>query len=193
MRKYLNIKYNTSSWLVSTIRGICAKTEPTPAAQEFRFEISPESAAHNMNMIKQHKWNYKKAVKAQKGTRVTPGFEFHEIDTIKKVWGDRMDWHNICRIIKKGCFYPLAPGVPEKVRKSDVVHMYNVVITNQYLLRMKSRLYGSCTKRKSGRASSCPFPLIPCTTLSTFNLPHWVTSDKDPSMVFHIHFSLGHF
>ena len=81
--KYLSSNSNIKSWLISTISQICAREEKQPGPYPFLFEPTEAAARHNSNIIRNHKFNYKKAVKANRQTVISLGSEFRSIDSIK--------------------------------------------------------------------------------------------------------------
>ena len=87
------------------------------------FEPTTESATHNANLLRKYDFNYRQAVRANKGSVITPGSEFRSLATVSVLWQHRFDWFKIKRNIYKGIKYPLRDDPPEPTRISDLLHM----------------------------------------------------------------------
>ena len=121
MRKYLNEKYkNGSSWLLSELETICARTEKDLDMHSFVFEKSHEAAEWNKRVLEENDNNYEKTVKTQPNTVLSPGSEFRPTLALKRLLGHRKDWNEIEKTISEGTWYPMSEDVDNDTRIQDV-------------------------------------------------------------------------
>ena len=118
--KYLDENFENTTWLVETVKKLCNRAEKLPMMHEFKFHNTEEAVKHNTKVLRKYGYNFKNVVKNQKGTVLTPGSEFREVNALKDLWKNREDWSKIKKILKKGCEYPMGPDVPETTRLEDL-------------------------------------------------------------------------
>ena len=77
-------------------------------------------AAHNTNILQKYNFNFRSAVRVNKNTTISPGYEFRSCKRLKLIWKLQSDWKKIRNTIFKGVKYPLKPDFPDATRLLDL-------------------------------------------------------------------------
>lgn len=124
MRKYLNsTTERKESWLVTTLRDICAKDEPELDMHAFCFENTKDAAKWNEKIMRSYDNNFATAINNHKNTTLQPGSEFRPLDKLEKIWKHRTNWKFIEETLREGAVYPLKQPRDEETRIADLKGM----------------------------------------------------------------------
>jgi len=118
-----NSPHPTLSWLMQQIQLVLDSHENPPSMHRFMFENTSKAAKFNSKLIKNYDYDFVKTCKKQRGSVVSPGTEFRNINIIKPLFSHHADWKELRNIISKGCDYKLENIVDEKTRKNDLNEM----------------------------------------------------------------------
>jgi len=102
------------------IRTVLDSEEIPPSMHRFKFKNTPKAAKYNSKLLKNYDYDFIKTCRKQRGSVVSPGTEFRNIDTIKALFSHHEDWSELRNIISKGCDYKLEKIVDETTRKNDL-------------------------------------------------------------------------
>jgi len=110
-------------FILHQIATLCESKEETPKTHNFKFENNREAAKYNTKLIKHTDYDFEKCLNKQKGSMLSAGSEFRNIQKIRKLLQYHEDWPEIRDIISIGCDYQLQPETDEETRLSDLQAM----------------------------------------------------------------------
>ena len=105
------------------IKRIISLEESLPLQHYFKFENTLEAASFNSNIIKNTDHDFVKSYHKQRGSIVTAGSEFRDIEKLKSLLSNHEDWKEFRNIVTNGCDYKLKASVNEETRKADLTAM----------------------------------------------------------------------
>ncbi len=133
------VTYDWPSDLLKRVREVMVSSCPTPSAPEFRFELTNDTAEHNLAVLARHDFNLEKTLAAQKDSPLGPGREFRSPDVLHSVFCLHPLWSKTEDILTNGSKWPL-DDLSEDSRISDL----NDALTfgNHKALRRNRTSYG---------------------------------------------------
>jgi hypothetical protein len=81
--------------------------QPDPEHCNFKFEISPEAAEHNLGIIRGHQYDLNAALKAEGGTALRYGSKFNPPSILGLLLKKHRLWDSISSLLSNGIKYPL--------------------------------------------------------------------------------------
>jgi hypothetical protein len=86
---------------------------------EFKFEKSPEAAAHNASLLHSFNWDIDKAINSTHPSQLSYGSEFKPSSDLEELLREHPHWTHLREILEKGATFPLQNMSPED-RKKDI-------------------------------------------------------------------------
>ena len=105
-------------------------------------------AAHNTNILQKYNFNFRSAVRVNKNTTISPGYEFRSCKRFKLIWKLQSDWKKIRNTIFKGVKYPLKPDFPDATRLLNLKVMIKRGTTPPRNYLKKCQLFEKITIKK---------------------------------------------
>ena len=111
--------------LANTIKSMLQEPKSTLCDPELRFDITPEAAASNLELLKQHEFDLKAL--CNNGTRksaTTFGSEFKEISILQKLFKKHPRWPRFKKQLTEGVDFYLEE-LDEEIRRKDTKEAYS--------------------------------------------------------------------
>jgi hypothetical protein len=105
--------------LCRLLKAIAKKVEQTPNKVPFRFERTPEAAAHNSEIIQRHGYSLANCFKTMPNSTVSPGSEFRKIVHLEALIGRHPYWPKIKKTMTEGASAPVKAVPLERARVQE--------------------------------------------------------------------------
>ena len=108
----------TPSWFLRALTQVISTRLPTIQPPQFKFELIPAEAIHNMNVIKSH-GSLEAAIKAQTNSPVSYGSEFRPPWILHPLMHRHPLWYRTAQCLGEGTIYKLRP-ISDEARTLDL-------------------------------------------------------------------------
>ena len=115
LSEYHNTSASTStdSWLISTIRTICATPVLPMQPHGFLFTCTKKTAKHNASILRKHDYDLAAAYASFPNSIISPGAEYHDPSTLEPLLHRHEKWAIFRDILTRGADYPLLWQTPD--------------------------------------------------------------------------------
>ena len=111
--------------LANTIKDLLHQKQSKLTDPELRFDISPEAASSNLELLKKHEFDLKKLCNNGKGTSATKfGSEFKDVSILNKLLDRHPRWHRFKTQLTEGVDFHVE-DMDDDLRKRDLTNAYN--------------------------------------------------------------------
>jgi hypothetical protein len=107
--KYPIYKYSdTPGWFLPAVKKILKLPSATPLHPPLQFDLTRESAVHNMIILIHHGNSIQNLISAYPGSILSPGSEFRSADVLEPLSMHHHDWSVVKRILDYGSWFNVA-------------------------------------------------------------------------------------
>lgn len=106
--------------LIEAVRKVSETKVETPKAPPFRFDVAPESVAHNSKCIQDHPAGLQGVIGDSQDTTLGYGSEFRPLDQLESILGDHPDFPFLADILTNGMDYRFEWELSEEQRKEEL-------------------------------------------------------------------------
>ncbi len=152
----------------------------TPSPPKFRFELTEDRAAHNLEVLRRYKFDLGKALKAKENSLLGNDKEFRPTTVLQNVFGLHPLWQRMKDFLEEGSIWPLAE-LSKKERQNIIEDA--LTFGNHKGMLQKPELLKKLIRKDVKYGYSLPIPLsrvqlIPGLCMTPMNIMAQNTIDE---------------
>jgi hypothetical protein len=115
--------FSPPDWFLREILVLASTPCPVPAKSTVLFEVSPDAAQHNAELLRAVDYDMTKFLEGQRGTTLDFGAEFRSVEALRPLLGRHPNFEELAIVITSGMPYRYAQDIDDDTREKEMLAM----------------------------------------------------------------------